>query len=230
MGKAVEKEAVERGHEVVARIDQDNWEEIHKLSPGNCDAVIEFTHPHSFDKNIRAVMERGLPLVSGTTGWYEKMDHYQVLVEKNGGAFLYASNFSIGVNILFKLNRHLAEWMNRYEQYDPFIEEQHHRYKADGPSGTAFTLVRDLIGGLDRKSRVADASLRERAPEKDELSVGFIRGGEIVGRHRVSYTSDIDTISIEHHAHNRRGFALGAVIAAEWLVGKQGFWEFIDTL
>lgn len=230
MGKAVEKEAVARGHQIVAKIDQDNWKDIHELNPENCDAIIEFTHPQSFDKNIHAVMDLGLPLVSGTTGWYEHIDAYRELVEKKEGTFMYASNFSIGVNILFKLNRQLAEWMNRYAQYDPFIEEQHHRHKADGPSGTAHTLARDLIERVDRKASVGDASLRERAPREDELSVGFIRGGEIIGRHKVAYTSDIDTISIEHHAHNRRGFALGAVVAAEWLQGNKGFFEFIDTL
>lgn len=230
MGKAVEQEALKRGHEVVARIDQDNWEDIHQLSAKTCNAVIEFTHPTSFDRNFHAIMDLGIPMVSGTTGWYEKMESYHSLVVEKGGSFLYASNFSIGVNILFKLNRQLADWMNRYQQYDPFIEEQHHRHKADGPSGTAFTLARDLMDRLDRKTRVADAELKERAPNDEELSVGFIRGGEIIGRHKVSYTNDIDTISIEHHAHNRRGFALGAVVAAEWLQGKKGFFEFIDTL
>ena len=217
MGKAVEQEALLRGHEIVAKIDQDNWEDIRKLSPQNCHAIIEFTHPASFDKNFGAALELGIPLVSGTTGWYEKIKDYQARVREANGAFIYASNFSVGVNVLFKLNRHLAELMNRYGDYDPFIEEQHHRYKADGPSGTAFTLARDLIERVDRKNKVGGAELRHRAPEEDELSVGFIRGGEIIGRHKVSYTSGLVTISIEHTAHTRRGFALGAVIAAEWL-------------
>ncbi|MCI4667487.1 MAG: 4-hydroxy-tetrahydrodipicolinate reductase [Bacteroidia bacterium] len=230
MGKAVEKEALERGHRIVAKLDQDNWDDLKKLTPDNCDGIIEFTHPESFDRNIHAVMGQKLPLVSGTTGWYERIQSYQDLVSGEDGAFLYASNFSVGVNLLFKLNRRLAELMNRYDQYDPFIEEQHHRYKADGPSGTAFTLARDLIERIDRKESVAGEDLRNRAPKDEELSVGFIRSGEIIGRHKVAYTSDIDTLSIEHHAHNRRGFALGAVIALEWLQGKKGFHEFIDTL
>ncbi|MEO0899890.1 MAG: 4-hydroxy-tetrahydrodipicolinate reductase [Bacteroidota bacterium] len=230
MGKAVEQEALKRGHEIVAKIDLNNFEDLQQLHSDNCDAVIEFTHPDSFDRNIKAVMNRGLALVSGTTGWYDQMESYQQLVEEKKGSFLYASNFSVGVNVLFKLNRTLADMMNAYGQYDPFIEEQHHRHKADGPSGTAHTLARDLMERIDRKTKVNGPELRNRAPQDDELSVGFTRAGEIIGRHKVVYTSDIDDIIIEHNAHNRRGFALGAVLAAEWLQAKQGFYEFIDTL
>ncbi|MEL6133724.1 MAG: 4-hydroxy-tetrahydrodipicolinate reductase [Bacteroidota bacterium] len=230
MGKAVAHEAQARGHEIVAKIDQDNWEELKLLRPQQVDVMIEFTHPDSFDQNFRQVIDAGIPLVSGTTGWYEEEVSYRKLVEEKEGAFLFASNFSIGVNILFKLNQRLAELMNPYDAYDPFIEEQHHRYKADGPSGTAHTLARDLIAKLDRKEKVADASLRHRAPHASELSVGFTRAGEIIGKHEVTYTSSIDRVSITHEAYNRRGFALGAVVAAEWLNGKKGFFEFQDVI
>lgn len=230
MGKAVEQEAVQRGHTIVAKIDQDNWDDLKELSPTRVDAIIEFTHPASFDRNFRQVTDLGIPLVSGTTGWYEQEATYRSILDERAGAFLFASNFSIGVNILFKLNQRLAELMNPYDAYDPFIEEQHHRYKADGPSGTAHTLARDLMTRLDRKTVVSDAALRNRAPEGNELSVGFIRAGEIIGKHEVTYTSDIDKVSITHEAYNRRGFALGAVVAAEWLVGKKGFYEFGEVI
>jgi len=230
MGKAVEQEALQRGHEIIAKIDKDNRDELNNLGAEGCDAVIEFTHPQSFEGNFEVITDQGLPLVTGTTGWYEDMDKYRRRIKEKEGAFLYASNFSIGVNILFKLNRRLARLMNPYQQYDPFIEEQHHRYKSDGPSGTAHTLARDLIERLDRKSTLAGEELRDRAPREDELSVGFVRSGEIIGRHKVSYHSEIDSLSIEHVAHNRRGFALGAVVGAEWLADKKGFYEFIDIL
>ncbi|MEO1416274.1 MAG: 4-hydroxy-tetrahydrodipicolinate reductase [Bacteroidota bacterium] len=230
MGKAVEQEAVQRGHTIVVKIDQDNWDDLKGLSSAHVDAIIEFTHPASFDQNFRQVADLGIPLVSGTTGWYEQEATYRSILTEKEGAFLFASNFSIGVNILFKLNQRLAELMNAYDAYDPFIEEQHHRYKADGPSGTAHTLARDLMVKLDRKTVVSDASLRNRAPQAEELSVGFTRAGEIIGKHEVTYTSDIDRISITHEAYNRRGFAVGAVIAAEWLVGKKGFYEFSEVI
>ncbi|MEM8889932.1 MAG: dihydrodipicolinate reductase C-terminal domain-containing protein, partial [Bacteroidota bacterium] len=141
---------------------------------------------------------------------------------------MYSSNFSVGVNVLFLLNQKLAQLMNSYPEYDVFIEEQHHRYKADAPSGTAVSLSKQVLEGLDRKDRIATDALLNRAPEPEELSVGYIRSGEIIGRHKVSYTSAIDEISIEHKAHNRRGFALGAVIAAEWMQGKKGFYSFTE--
>ena len=141
---------------------------------------------------------------------------------------MFSSNFSIGVNILFKLNRELARIMNQYPEYDCFIEERHHRHKADGPSGTAHSLASQVLEELDRKTAITDASIRHRPPQPVELSVGFIRSGEIIGRHQVTYTSDIDEITLFHSAHNRRGFALGAVVAAEWMRGKKGFYEFSD--
>jgi 4-hydroxy-tetrahydrodipicolinate reductase len=228
MGQAIEKEAVSRGHQISARIDFNNRHELSQLRPEKTDMVIEFTHPGSFGENLDAVMSLGLPMITGTTGWYDKIPQVRSMVEGRQASFLYSSNFSIGVNILFKLNQQLAKLMNQYPEYDCYVEERHHRQKADAPSGTASILARDLIEELDRKKRVVSTELRNRPPEPDELSVGFIRSGDIVGEHRVTYSSEIDTISLEHQARGRRGFALGAVIAAEWLQNRKGFFEFSD--
>jgi 4-hydroxy-tetrahydrodipicolinate reductase len=230
MGQAIEPEAIARGHEITHRITRQTRELITQLSPDTCEVVIEFTHPEAFMDNLRAVMQAGLPMVTGTTGWHDRMDTVIDLVAQHEGLLIHASNFSIGVNLLFKLNQRLAELMNGQPQYDPYIEERHHRHKADGPSGTALTLSQDLLARLDRKQRLAGAELVNRPPAQEELSVGFVRAGDIKGTHRVSYTSDVDTLSIEHVAHNRRGFALGAVIAAEQAKERQGVWAFADLI
>ncbi|MEM6263136.1 MAG: 4-hydroxy-tetrahydrodipicolinate reductase [Bacteroidota bacterium] len=228
MGKAIEQEATARGHEISFRIDQDNHKELSSITPSNTDAIIEFTHPDSFWRNLEACLTLGVPIISGTTGWYDERSKAYELVSEKNAAFMFGSNFSVGVNLFFKLNERLAELMNPYTDYDCYVEEQHHRYKADGPSGTAVTLAQQVLSRLDRKESIAP-DLRTRPPQPEELSVGFIRSGEIIGRHRVGYTSDIDSLTIEHHAYNRRGFALGAVIAAEWMQGKKGFFEFKDV-
>ncbi len=230
MGQAIESEALARNHVISHRINRGQTAELDQLSAANTDVVIEFTHPDSFRDNLKAVLAQQLPMVVGTTGWYDQLAAVQAEVEAAAGSLLYASNFSVGVNLFFKLNQRLAELMNGQPEYDPFVEERHHRRKADGPSGTAHTLARDILARLDRKERLSGEQLRHRAPEPDELSVSFARAGDIKGTHRVAYTSDIDTISIAHQAHSRRGFALGAVIAAEWLVGKAGFYEFSEIL
>lgn len=227
MGKAIEQEALLRKHEISFKIDKDDQHLLQKMNPENTDAIIEFTHPDSFFPNLHALLPLGIPIVSGTTGWHTQMEQVLTMVEDHQGSFLYSSNFSVGVNILFKLNEKLAELMNPYPEYDPFIEEQHHRHKADAPSGTAVSLAQQVLDGLDRKNTISDESLRHRAPKEEELSVGYIRGGEIFGRHKVGYTSEIDTIQIIHQAHNRRGFAQGAVIGAEWLVKQPaGVYDF----
>ncbi|MEM7660454.1 MAG: 4-hydroxy-tetrahydrodipicolinate reductase [Bacteroidota bacterium] len=228
MGHAIEKEALKRGHEISARIDLNNRQDLSQLQPQKTDIVIEFTHPESFLENIDAVLSLGLPMVSGTTGWYDRMDQVRQFVERKQASFLFSANFSIGVNILSKLNRQLAQLMNQYPEYDCFLEERHHRWKADGPSGTAHALAAEIVEHLDRKKQVASVELTNRPPEPEELSVGFVRSGDIVGEHTVCYSSEIDSITISHQARNRRGFALGAVIAAEWLKNRTGFYEFKD--
>lgn len=226
MGQAVEAEALARGHQIVGRLDQRLGQGLETATAAGADVAIDFTHPASFFGVLGWAMQQGIPLVSGTTGWYAEEARARELVEAANGSFLFASNFSVGVNLLFQLNKHLARLMNRYPEYDVFVEEQHHRHKADAPSGTAISLGKGIVAGLDRKERLAGEELRHRAPEPEELSIGYIRAGEIVGQHSVTYRSDIDRITLTHEAYNRRGFALGAVLAAEWLPGKSGFREF----
>lgn len=230
MGRAIEQEAIARGHAIAFRIDRDNLSDWKQVNATNTDAVIEFTHPDSFQANFERVMASGIPMVTGTTGWHGQIETVRSALAAQKGTLIYSSNFSVGVNLLFKLNQRLAELMNPHAQYDAFVEERHHRYKADGPSGTAYSLAQQIVDDLDRKSSIVSGELQKRPPSEDELSVGFIRSGEIIGYHKVSYTSDIDSISIEHSAHNRRGFALGAVIAAENIVGKKGLIEFGEIL
>lgn len=225
MGREVEKIAESRGHTISAIVN----------SPGDpaigadvADVAIEFTEPSAAVDNFSSLMQSGLPVVTGTTGWYRRIDEVRDLVELHEGSFLYASNFSIGVNILFQLNQRLTQLMNPYDSYDVFVEERHHRHKKDAPSGTAESLAGQILAGLDRKSRMSDAELRHRSPEADELSVAYTRAGEITGFHEVSYISETDKLSISHEAYNRGGFALGAVVAAEWLHGKKGFYNFSD--
>ncbi len=228
MGKAIEKEVLARGHQISFCIDLDNHTDRTKLDHHNTDAVIEFTHPDSFEPNLEYVMAKGIPMISGTTGWYEKMDHVKGIVQQANGTFLFSSNFSVGVNMFFMVNQYLAQLMNRFDDYDCFIEEQHHKNKADGPSGTALTLGEQLLANLERKNRIATSELSNRPPLPNELSVGFTRAGNIAGLHQVTYTSEIDDLQLIHRAHNRRGFALGAVLAAEWIKGKTGWFTFSD--
>ncbi len=226
MGKAIEKEAVARGHEISFRIGRKAPEKIKALSPENTDAIIEFTHPESIMGNFELLLPKGIPLITGTTGWTDRFKKVKKMVDKHQATLLYGSNFSVGVNILFQLNQLLATLMNRYDAYDCFVEERHHQHKADAPSGTAETLALQIINRLDRKERLATEELRTRPPKPKELSVGYVRSGEIYGEHTVAYTSIIDSLQIHHRAHNRRGFALGAVIGAEWIIGKKGIHDF----
>ncbi|MFN0201127.1 MAG: 4-hydroxy-tetrahydrodipicolinate reductase [Bacteroidia bacterium] len=229
MGKTIHEEAVLRGHEVVFIADKSEDLAVTRLQESGAQAIIEFTHPQSVMANLEQLLPLQIPLVCGTTGWNAQFDKVQAWVKEHDACFMYSSNFSIGVNLLFKLNETLAKLMNPYPQYDCFIEEQHHRHKADAPSGTALSLAEDILGNLERKNKIATDSLLHRKPEADELSVGYIRGGEIVGRHKVYYSSETDTITLEHHAHNRKGFAIGSVVAAEWLQGKRGFYHFSEV-
>ncbi|MEM6345962.1 MAG: 4-hydroxy-tetrahydrodipicolinate reductase [Bacteroidota bacterium] len=230
MGRAIEQEALARGHEIAFRIDKENLADWEQVNPTNTEVVIEFTHPDSFQANLQRVIAINIPMVTGTTGWHEEIEGVRSALAAQKGTLIYSANFSVGVNLLFKLNQRLAELMNPHAQYDAYVEERHHRYKADGPSGTAYSLAQQIVAGLDRKSSIVSTELQNRPPSEEELSVGFIRSGEIIGYHKVSYTSDIDSLSIEHSAHNRRGFALGAVIAAENILGKEGLIEFSDIL
>jgi 4-hydroxy-tetrahydrodipicolinate reductase len=224
MGRAIENLAPSAGCEIVLRIDQDNPGDFERLHLA--DVAIEFTRPESAVDNYRRCFDAGIPVVSGTTGWTSRMDEVRAWCEEAGGAFFYASNFSIGVNVFFALNRFLAERMNHLPAYDIQLEEIHHTQKLDAPSGTAITLAKDILDRIDRKEKWVN---REAAGEK-ELSILSQRLDPAPGTHSVVYRSAIDEIEIRHEAFSREGFARGALEAAKWLVGKKGCFGMEDLL
>ena len=220
MGKAIENIAKNRGHEIVAKIDKDQIEGT--LEHAN--VAINFSIPDAAVNNIFSALSLKIPVVCGTTGWLEDLKKVTDFTTKNDTAFLYASNFSIGVNLFFKLNEQLAKMMNNQSEYKVNIEEIHHIHKLDAPSGTAITLAEGII----ENSKSSDWSLS--TDKSDEIQIDAIREGEVPGTHTVTYESSIDAISIKHEAHNREGFALGAVVAGEWIVGKKGIFKMNDVL
>ena len=220
MGKAIENIAKSRGHEIVAKIDKDQIEGT--LEHAN--VAINFSIPDAAVNNIFSALSLKIPVVCGTTGWLEDLKKVTDFTTKNDTAFLYASNFSIGVNLFFKLNEQLAKMMNNQSEYKVNIEEIHHIHKLDAPSGTAITLAEGII----ENSKSSDWSLS--TDKSDEIQIDAIREGEVPGTHTVTYESSIDAISIKHEAHNREGFALGAVVAAEWIVRKKGIFKMSDVL
>lgn len=220
MGKAIENIAKNRGHEIVAKIDKDQIEGT--LEHAN--VAINFSIPDAAVNNIFSALSLKIPVVCGTTGWLEDLKKVTDFTTKNDTAFLYASNFSIGVNLFFKLNEQLAKMMNNQSEYKVNIEEIHHIHKLDAPSGTAITLAEGII----ENSKSSDWSLS--TDKSDEIQIDAIREGEVPGTHTVTYESSIDAISIKHEAHNREGFALGALVAAEWIVGKKGIFKMNDVL
>lgn len=231
MGRAIEKMALQRGHTVTHRIDAENQEELRNITLETTDVAFEFTHAESVLLTLDRLLPTQVPLVVGTTGWYSQAHRVQGLVEKYETGLVYAPNFSIGVLLLFRLNRQLAEWMNNYPHYDCFIEEHHHNQKADAPSGTAIRLAQDILESIDRKhSAVDSASLSERPPFPDELCIASVRAGNIKGIHSVNYVSEIDRLEIKHEAYSRDGFAMGAVWAAEWICARKGFHEFSEVI
>ncbi len=226
MGHEVEKAAIERGHKVLFKIDRpDDWKEASKYIDKS-DVVIDFSLPQSAVDNILFCFAHDIPIVSGTTGWYNRLDEIINICSSEKKTLFVAPNFSIGVNVLFALNRKLAYIMNDLEAYDVFIEETHHKHKLDAPSGTAIQLAGDIIESLYRKSQWAG----NESNDPDVLSVFSIRKDEIPGIHEVIYDSGIDRLSIKHEARSRKGFAQGAVIAAEWVQGKRGYFEMKDLL
>tara|TARA_B110000259_G_scaffold147996_1_gene166913 strand:- start:102 stop:803 length:702 start_codon:yes stop_codon:yes gene_type:complete len=220
MGKAIENIAKSRGHEIVAKIDKDQIEGT--LEHAN--VAINFSIPDAAVNNIFSALSLKIPVVCGTTGWLEDLKKVTDFTTKNDTAFLYASNFSIGVNLFFKLNEQLAKMMNNQSEYKVNIEEIHHIHKLDAPSGTAITLAEGII----ENSKSSDWSLS--TDKSDEIQIDAIREEEVPGTHTITYESSIDAISIKHEAHNREGFALGAVVAAEWIVGKKGIFKMSDVL
>ena len=222
MGHAIEQIARSRGHEIVSIIDVNNPEEFESEAFRSADVAIEFTAPSVALGNYRKAFAAGVPVVSGTTGWLEHLSEIQEAC-RNGQTFFYASNFSLGVNIFFALNKYLAGIMNQFPAYDVKMEETHHIHKLDAPSGTAITLAEDIIARLDRKNAWVE-------PSASEIGIKAIRRDEVPGIHTVQYESDVDTITITHDAKSRMGFALGAVIAAEFTCGKKGFLTMQDML
>ena len=231
MGHAIEAAALARGHEIAFRIDQHNIDELEALSEQNTDVCIEFTHPDAVLANLKRLIPKTIPMVIGTTGWESLRDDIRKLTLNQGTGLVYASNFSLGMNVMFRLNKELARIMDRYPQYDVFVEDQHHAEKKDSPSGTALSLAEQVVAGLARKTAYVNThDLAQRAPEAHELSISSVRAGKIVGIHQVSYTCDEDTITLRHEAHNRNGFAVGAVVAAELIAQRKGFFEFSELL
>lgn len=220
MGKTLERIAHERGHEIVLRI-TDN---AASRDLSNVDIAIDFSVPQAAFTNITSCFKKGVPVVSGTTGWLERYEEAAESCRRNNSGFIYASNFSLGVNIFFELNKKLAEMMGNFPQYSPSIEETHHTQKLDSPSGTAITLAQQIIV----ESSKTAWTLEE--PAEAEIPIIAKRIENVPGTHLVTYASAIDTINIEHIAHSRDGFALGAVIAAEWLQGKRGVFSMKDVL
>ncbi len=224
MGKTIERIARERGHEIVSIIDINNPEDFESEAFKSADVAIEFTVPATAYDNYMKSFAAGVPVVSGTTGWLDRLDDIKDKCANEGQTFFYASNFSIGVNIFFAMNRYLAKIMNNYPSYDVRMTEAHHIHKLDAPSGTAISLAEDIIGEVDRKDRW----VLETAEKPTDLPIHVIREGEVPGRHEIVYESEVDTIRIEHDAKSREGLALGAVIAAEFTFGKKGFLTMND--
>lgn len=221
MGQTIEKIAVSRGHEIVLTIDKD----APAYDISMADVAIDFSIPNSAVDNITNCLKHDVPIVSGTTGWLEHFEEMKKLCLDQKGAFIYASNYSLGVNIFFELNEHLAKMMGNLNQYNVAIEEIHHKQKLDEPSGTAITLAEGVIEHTQNTQWELD-----KASQENSIPISAIRSPEVPGTHTITYNSSVDQIDIKHTAHNRQGFALGAVVAAEWIVGKKGVFTMKDVL
>lgn len=226
MGQAVERIALQRNHEIVARINSQNPADLLRIAHFQPDVAIEFTHPEAAKQNVLHCLHAGIRVVSGSTGWNTGIPEAIFAAEEKNISFLHASNFSVGVNIFFEVNKLLARLMNHQPDYDITIEETHHTHKKDAPSGTALTIAEQII---DRVHRLEKWSLFTSG-EAGILPITAHRIGNIPGTHKIAYTSEIDTIEITHTAHNRDGFALGAVLAAEFIAGKKGAFTMQDVL
>ncbi|HQZ24605.1 MAG TPA: 4-hydroxy-tetrahydrodipicolinate reductase [Flavobacterium sp.] len=220
MGQTIERIAMERGHEIVLKKDEFNTYE----GLSNADVAIDFSIPAVAVENISSCFYANVPVISGTTGWLDRYDEMAALCEEKKGAFISSSNFSLGVNLFFGLNEYLAKMMSKFDSYTVDMEEIHHTQKLDAPSGTAISLAKGVIENSDYTSWTLDKA------KENQIHIEAVRTGNVPGTHTVTYNSTVDTIEIKHTAHNRDGFALGAVIAAEWIVGKQGIFTMRDVL
>ncbi len=223
MGKIIERFALERGHEITARIDIGNQDEFDSAP---ADVAIEFSHPEAAFSNVSKCLRRKLPVVSGTTGWLGKKAEIDALCKQTGGTFFYASNYSLGVNVFFKLNEHLATLMNKFPEYNIVMDEIHHLEKRDAPSGTAITLAEGIMKHVTRKKEWVN----EKTEKADQLPIYSFRVDQVPGTHTVKYQSAIDDIEIRHTAHSREGFGKGAVMVAEWVRDKKGVLSMDDFL
>jgi 4-hydroxy-tetrahydrodipicolinate reductase len=220
MGKVIEQIALQRGHEIVLRKgSSESFEDLEKA-----DVAIDFSVPDSAVNNISTCLEKGIPVVSGTTGWLEDYHKMVNLCKEKNAAFIYGSNFSLGVNLFFELNDYLAKMMAKFNQYNVSMEEIHHTQKLDKPSGTAISLANSIINHTDKNNWSIEN------PNADDVFINVKRIDAVPGTHSIFYASEVDTIEIKHTAHSRDGFALGAVIAAEWIIGKKGVFTMKDVL
>ena len=222
MGQTIEKIAIKRGHNIVLKVDKDD----NDYDISKADVAIDFSIPSVAFGNISNCLNNNVPVISGTTGWLDDYDKAIDLCKKNKGAFIYASNYSLGVNIFFELNKTLAKMMSNLKQYNVTMEEIHHTKKLDAPSGTAISLAEDLIAQHGSYTKWD----LDKTEDSDSIPIVAKRIEDVPGTHTVDYESEVDTIHIEHVAHNRQGFALGAVIASEWIVGKTGVFTMNDVL
>jgi len=234
MGKLIHQKALDRGHEVPVIVDPGSKDQA--VTSGQnasisapVDVIIDFTHPESVIKNIERYGELKIPAVIGTTGWYDQMGHVAEVVEKSGIGLIWSGNFSLGVNLFFRIVENAAEMINRFKQYDAAIHEWHHRNKADSPSGTAEMIGEIILRKLERKNKIT-SNLAGGKIGDDELHISSTRTGSIPGTHQVVIDSEIDTITLEHRARNREGFAEGALLAAEWICGRQGLYNINDMM
>ena len=220
MGAVIERIALSRGHEIVLKKDNQNT----FLGILNADVAIDFSIPDAAFENISECLLNNIPVISGTTGWLDKYDKIEEICKKNNGSFIYSSNFSLGVNLFFQLNENLAKTMQRFSQYHVLMQEVHHSQKLDAPSGTAISLANQIIAN----SNYTDWS--EKNGSDTTIVIEAKREANVPGTHVVRYESDVDSIEIKHTAHNREGFALGALVAAEWLINKKGIFTMNDVL
>jgi 4-hydroxy-tetrahydrodipicolinate reductase len=223
MGKTIERIAVERGHKISGRIDLDNRDDIHTATG---DVAIEFSHPDSAFYNIQYMLKKDIPVVCGTTGWLSRKPEIDELCREMDGAFFYASNYSLGVNIFFKVNAYLARIMEQFQEYDIEMDEIHHNEKKDSPSGTAITLAEDIMKQVKRKK----GWVNQPSDAPEDLVIRSFRIDQVPGTHVVKFSSPVDDIEIKHTAHSRTGFARGAVMVAEWIRDKKGVLSMDDFM
>ncbi len=231
MGQIIEQLAIERGHEIVLKVNADNLQDLTIVNLKSADVAIDFSTPDSVLQNIEICFDAGVAVVVGTTGWYGSLQEVKNQCIEGNNTLIYGSNFSVGVNIFFFVNKILAKIMNRYPQYEVQVEEIHHTEKLDAPSGTAMSIAEGIIGGLNRKSEWVNeliGSNSELITKPDQLLIESHRIEDVPGTHTVIYSSEVDDIEFKHKAHNRAGFALGAVLAAEWVQDKTGFFNITD--